>query len=286
MCRQGVNRPVPVVEDEHMARYTPGHHESVLRSHRWRTAENSAGYLLPHLRSGDAVLDVGCGPGSITVELAERVGAEGSVLGIDNAATAIEVARRDHGAAQHGNLRYETGDVTALDQPDDSFDVAHAHQVLQHLADPVAALREMARVVRPGGLVAVRDADYGAMTWHPDVAGLEEWRALYRRTARINGGEPDAGRRLLEWVRAAGFEEATASASAWCFATPEDRDWWGGLQADRIVSSAIAEQVLSSDIVDRDALQRMAGAWRAWAAADTGWFAVLHGEVLIRVPGA
>jgi hypothetical protein len=148
----------------------------------------------------------------------------------------------------------------------------------------VQALREMARVARPGGVLAVRDADYAAMTWHPESPAMEEWRALYRRTARNNGGEPDAGRRLLEWARAAGLDDVVPSASVWCFATPEDREWWGGLQADRITRSAIAEQVLASSEADRSTLERMATAWREWAATDTAWFAVLHGELLCRMP--
>ena len=92
-----------------MATYTPGHHESVLRSHRWRTAANSAGYLLPHLVEGDMVLDVGCGPGSISQELADLVGPAGSVLGVDNAAAVIDVARAEgpdvsHGGGVSGNV--------------------------------------------------------------------------------------------------------------------------------------------------------------------------------------
>src|ERR687893_252687 len=96
--------------------YTHGHHDSVLRSHRWRTAENSAAYELPF----------------------------------------------DDGA----------------------FDFVHAHQLLQHLSDPVAALREMRRVCRPGGVVAARDADYAAMTWFPASEGIDRWSSLYRRLAR------------------------------------------------------------------------------------------------------
>ena len=146
--------------------YTHGHAESVLRSHRWRTVENSAAYLLPHLRPGVDLLDVGCGPGTITIDLAQRV-APGRVVGIDAAADAIDAARAAAREAGRRNLELATGDVYALDHADDSFDVVHAHQVLQHLADPVAALREMRRVCRPDGVVAARDSIYRAMTWYP-----------------------------------------------------------------------------------------------------------------------
>ena len=91
----------------------------------------------------------------------------------------------------------------ALGFEDHSFDVVHAHQVLQHLSNPVAALAEMRRVCRPGGLVAARDGDYGGFFWFPDDPGLTEWQALYRNVARALGGEPDAGRHLLSWARQA-----------------------------------------------------------------------------------
>ena len=146
--------------------YTHGHHESVLRSHRWRTAENSAAYLLPALAPGQRLLDVGCGPGTVTIDLASRV-APGEVVGLDLSAVVVDMAREAADAAGAANVTFQAGDVYALPYEDSSFDVVHAHQVLQHLTDPVAALREMQRVTRSGGLVAVRDADYAAMTWHP-----------------------------------------------------------------------------------------------------------------------
>jgi SAM-dependent methyltransferase len=170
--------------------------------------------------------------------------------------------------------------VHALGFPDDSFDVVHAHQVLQHVADPVGALREMRRVCRPGGLVAVRDGDYAAFTWYPEVPELDEWLALYRMTARANGGEPDAGRRLLAWARAAGFTDVTAGGSVWCFASPEDRQWWGGMWADRIVHSDIAAAILAGGTATEADLERLSAGWRTWASSDDGWFAVLNGEVL------
>ena len=137
--------------------YTHGHHESVLRSHTWRTAANSAAYLLGSLKPHMKILDIGCGPGTITADLAALV-PDGQVTGVDHAPGILDQARAT--AAERGldNVEFAVADVHALDFPDDTFCVVHAHQVLQHVGDPVQALREMRRVTRPGGFVAVRDA--------------------------------------------------------------------------------------------------------------------------------
>ena len=103
-------------------RYTHGHHESVLRSHQWRTAENSAGYLLPFLRPGQDILDVGCGPGTITVDLARRIGT-GHVVGVDNAAAVIEIARNTARESAVTQVDFAVGDVYHLDFPDATFDI-------------------------------------------------------------------------------------------------------------------------------------------------------------------
>ncbi len=262
-------------------RYTHGHHASVLRSHRWRTAENSAGYLLPHLRPGLEVLDVGCGPGTITAGLSALV-APGSVLGLDRSEQVVRAARES--TVGIPDLAFVPGDVYAMEFADHAFDVVHAHQVLQHLDDPVAALVEMRRVCRPGGLIALRDGDYATMGWYPDYPELAQWLDLYRRTARANGGEPDAARHLVAWARAAGCIGIEPSASAWCFATPEDRRWWAETWAERFTASAVATRILELGLADQATLEAIGAAWLRWADEPDGWFSVLHGEVLCR-PG-
>ncbi|CAG7573755.1 methyltransferase family protein [Barrientosiimonas humi] len=257
--------------------YTHGHAESVLRSHRWRTAENSCAYLLPRLRPGLDLLDVGAGPGTITVDLARRV-APGQVSALELGEAAASVTREGVAGT---DVRVLVGDVHALALPEASFDVVHAHQVLQHVPEPVRALREMARVTRPGGTVAVRDTDYSAFTWWPRLPELDTWLDLYVRAARANGGEPDAGRRLLSWAHAAGLQQVEPSASVWCLATPEDRAWWGGMWADRIRTSAIATQLLDAGWATREDLEGISAAWRTWAADPDGWLIVPHGELLI-----
>jgi 2-polyprenyl-3-methyl-5-hydroxy-6-metoxy-1,4-benzoquinol methylase len=268
-------------QDRGVDTYTHGHADPVLQSHRWRTAENSAAYLLPALRPGLDLLDVGCGPGTITVDLAARV-APGRVLGIDVSPDPLAEARA---AAERAGVAvtFEVGDVYALAAADDSFDVVHAHQVLQHLTDPVAALREMARVCRPGGVIAVRDVDYGAFVPFPADAGLDRWLDLYHRVARRNGAEPDAGRRLLAWAHAAGLRDLTATTSSWCYSTAAEREWWGNSWAGRATASSFAAQAVAYGLASSDELEEIAAAWLRWRDADDGWLGMLHGELLIRV---
>jgi len=261
--------------------YTHGHHESVLRSHRWRTAENSAAYLLPHLNSGATLLDIGCGPGTITADLAGLV-APARVTALEVTEAALGIARAEIDRRGLTTVDFAVGDVHALDFPDDSFDVVHAHQVLQHLGDPVAALREMRRITRPGGVVAVRDGDYAAFTWFPELPELDEWLDLYQRVARGNGGEPDAGRRLLSWAHAAGFTDVTATSSTWCFANAQDRAWWADTWAERVLASDLARTALTTGAATRTDLERIAAGWQTWAADDDGWISLLHGELICR----
>jgi ubiquinone/menaquinone biosynthesis C-methylase UbiE len=283
--------------------YTHGHHESVLRSHSWRTAENSAPHLLPLLEPGQRVLDVGCGPGTITIDIAERV-APGEVIGIDTEPQVLEIARAnmekaladraegdraradraegDRAQGSRVNASFQQGDAYSLDFPDGAFDVVCAHQVLQHLTDPVAALREMRRVARPGGFVALREGDYGAMTWYPASPQMEDWRALYHAVSGANGCEADAGRRLLSWVLVAGFDpsQVRASAGVWCFAG-EDHRWWAQVWAERVVSSDLAGQAKAYGLADDAALEALRAGWLSWGEAPDGWFATLHGQVVV-----
>jgi hypothetical protein len=148
------------------------------------------------------------------------------------------------------------------------------------VADPVRALVELRRVCRPGGLVAARDADYPMFTFAPAEPDLTRSIAAYGELTRTNRAHWDAGRHLLGWAHAAGFSEVDASASVWCFATGQEREWWGGLWADRFTASSMADQLLEHGIADREGLAVFAQGWRRWASSPDGWFAVLHGEIL------
>ncbi|TKA62903.1 hypothetical protein B0A49_11171 [Cryomyces minteri] len=264
--------------------YIHGHHPSVLRSHIWRTAANSCAYLLPHLKPTDKILDIGCGPGTISVDLASHV-PHGSVTGLDTSPAVLEQARQHAHERRVPNVEFGLGDIFKLPYADDTFDIVHAHQVLQHVPAPVAALAEMRRVTRRGGLVAARESDMSACSWHPSPPrnGLARFIKTYLKIAESTGGTPTAGKLLHVWARDAGFapESVASSAATWCFASPEDVQWWSGLWAERTVESEFRERALAAGVAPEE-LERLAEAWREWGRSDAARFVVLHGEVLCR----
>jgi ubiquinone/menaquinone biosynthesis C-methylase UbiE len=262
-------------------RYTHGHHDSVLRSHRWRTVENSAAYALPCLRPGMTLLDVGCGPGTITVDLAARV-APGLVIGVDREPQVVAEAARLLEASTLTNIEFRAADAYSLEFADQSFDMVHAHQLLQHLTDPVAALVEMRRVLRADGVLAVRDSDYGGFVWAPADPALDRWMELYHDVCTRNGADADAGRHLLAWAQAAGLREITPSSSTWTFADDSSRAWWGELWAERVTHSAFARQAVEYGLSSEHELRSISAAWRRWAEREDAFFVVLHAELIAR----
>ncbi|KAF1831843.1 S-adenosyl-L-methionine-dependent methyltransferase [Decorospora gaudefroyi] len=269
--------------------YIHGHHASVLRSHSWRTVENSCPHLLRYLNNPSlTILDVGCGPGTISVDLAARV-PQGHVYAIDPSPEVIEKARKHAEERGVTNIHFEVGDIFRWEQHkgmhEAGFDIVHAHQVLQHLQDPVSALEVMKRLVRPGGILAVRDSTYSAMDWYPDVPGLHSWKALYLDVARGLKTDPDIGKRLHAVALQAGFARADidASVAAWTFSTPEERAFWCGLWADRTLQSEYRRKAVEGGYANLEHLEGIAAAWRELEGAEEGWFAVIHGQVVCRV---
>ncbi|KAM0749401.1 putative ubiE/COQ5 methyltransferase [Meredithblackwellia eburnea MCA 4105] len=269
-------------ESKKEAAYTHGHVPSVLRSHSWRTAQNSAGFLLPHLEPHFHILDVGCGPGTISVDLAKLV-PQGKVTGLEYAAEVLVTASKNAEEKGVKNIEWVTGDVHKLTYPDNTFDVVYAHQVLQHVTDPVQALREMYRVVKPGGIVAVRDSDFAAFLWYPSpLPGMDNWLQLYLKVAKNNGGEPLAGRHLHAWARQVGFspDKMKRTAGTWCYSTPEEVAWWSDLWAERTLKSSFRDTALKAGLATEEELKEVSESWRDWGKREDAWFTVVHGEVL------
>jgi ubiquinone/menaquinone biosynthesis C-methylase UbiE len=244
--------------------YTHGHSAVVVQHHARRTASEAAAFLLPLLTPGLRLLDVGCGPGTITCGLAERV-APGEVVGLDISPETVEAAREHAAATGIGNVRFEAGSVYQLPCADAAFDVVYAHQVFHHLRERVAALREMARAARPGGLVALREVDWGTVAYWPPDPLIDRFLDLYHQVSRRNGGEPQMGRRLRGLFHEVGLGDARISATAWCYATAEETREWGEAYSRRVLESGIGDSAIAHGLADRDELGAIAAAFRAWS---------------------
>jgi SAM-dependent methyltransferase len=221
---------------------------------------------------------------SLTVDLAARV-APGTVVGIDpEPAVIAEASTRAETSGDLAAVQFRTGDVYSLvrEFPPESFDVVHAHQVLQHLTEPVVALEQMRSVLRDDGILAIRDSDYAAFVWEPSDPLLDRWMELYHGVCARNGADADAGRHLPGWARAARFSQIRASSSTWTFTEAADRRWWGELWAARVTRSALAEQAVEYGLSSIEELDSISAAWRRWSEADDGIFVVVHVEVLAR----
>ncbi|MXX31652.1 MAG: methyltransferase domain-containing protein [Chloroflexi bacterium] len=258
------------MSDASTDRYTHGHHESVVQSHARRRAEVEAWFLLPRLGPGMSLLDAGCGPGTVTTGLARTV-SPGNVVGLDAAPGVLEHARGHAQEERVDNVTFIAGDVYALDFPEGAFDVVYANQLLQHLANPVRAISEMRRVLKPGGLLAVRDADYATMSPHPKFPEFVDWNELYHQVAYRNHAEPDAGRTLPAWVRSAGFAEIEIHPNVVAMDGEEARIWGRGW-SQRILYSGIAEQALEHGLAEQSDLERISRGWATWAESDQPFF--------------
>jgi ubiquinone/menaquinone biosynthesis C-methylase UbiE len=269
--------PMPSPPPAHEV-YQHGHHASVVSNHAKRTAEKEAAFFLGALRAGLRLLDVGCGPGSITAGLAKRV-APGEVIGIDPSASVIDTARSllDPSIA---NLTFEVGSIYQPRFAAGSFDALFAHQVLQHLAHPVEALAHMHRLVKPGGVIGVRDVDWGSATFYPESEGMRRFLAMYYELARRNGGEPNAGRYLRRWCREAGFTKTQVMTSATSYAAPTATREWAHTYAERTLHSNLADKALEYGIATHADLESMAAGWRAWGEDPDAFFCFSHTEVL------
>jgi len=186
--------------------YVPGWAPDAVAMMSSRRAEDRAGAVLTRLRGTETVVDVGCGPGTITVGLAGRLASGGHVLGVDAQWSQVAAARSN--AAGVGNARFAVAEAGALPCADRGVDVYFSHALFEHLADPAGALAEARRVLRPGGLLAVTASDWSRARFAPHTADIEAALQGHRLLRRRAGGDPDAGGRLRSWIDAAGFAVA------------------------------------------------------------------------------
>ena len=201
--------------------YTMGYSDEFRQLLDRRSAGTHASYLLPHLKPGLKVLDFGCGPGTISVGLAERI-APGELYGVDMEESQIELARAAAAEGGHDNMQFHVGNAYDLPFDDNTFDVAHCHAVLMHIPDTQKALTEVRRVLRPGGLLACREANVASSYLEPQPQEITEAWGVFSGLVQGNGGHPNFGKELKMALLDAEFSDVSVTASFDSFSSVSD----------------------------------------------------------------
>ena len=259
--------------------YTHGYGERVVQGLAGRSAGNCLAFFLPQLRPGARVLDCGCGPGAITADVAALV-APGEVVGVDIEPSQVEAARRRVAERGLTNARFEVASLYELPFPDASFAAAYAHTVVQHLREPLRALREIRRVLAPGGPLGLRDDDWGAYLWEPSNRLVELAMELTFKVWRHNGGDPFYPRHQRRLLREAGFARTAGSASAGGRGTPAETRAWAELVIAHNRAPAFVQTVLEQGWADEATLTATYEALRAWGEHPDALEAVIMCEAI------
>ena len=259
--------------------YFQSHKPSVLSSHGTRNAANTCQYFSSCLQPHHHILDVGCGPGSITATLAPFV-PSGLIVGVDFSADAIAAAQKQKDLPR--NCTFRAADATDLPFGDAEFDVVHTSQCLLHLPDPVRALGEFQRVLKTGGFVACREGDSDSVIIYPDHPGLQLWRPVQCHMQRVHGAHPDAGRRLVAWALEAGFEEDKIQYTAATMTySGAERKFWGETAAQRTrEDDKMRENILKTGATDEDGIRSMMDGWEAFAKEPGAVFSIICGQIV------
>ncbi len=233
--------------------YTPGTSESAVSFMARRRAATHAAFFIPYLRAGMRLLDAGCGPGTMTLDLARAV-APATVVGIDQNDSQFAGARAS--AAVDGlAVRFLAANVARLPTDLGRFDAVFSHALFEHLRDPMEALVGLKAFMNPGAVIGLRSPDWGGFVLHPDDPELRAAITRYEALQTANGGDTRAGRKLAAWLRGAGFTLRARSASYEIY--PDAR----------LIADYLARQL------DQAGATREAATLRGWAEHPDAMFA-------------
>jgi SAM-dependent methyltransferase len=236
-----------------------------------RSAEIYADFLLPHLSRATHLVDLGCGDGELTLELAAMVG---QVTGVDEDEGEIDLARRAARQRDIGNATFVVGDAYSLDIPGDSADAVLGHSVLEALDRPADALAEMARILKPGGVVGAASVEYGGLVLggpHEDLT--RRLFSIREKLWLVEGADPYLGRRLRGLVIGAGFENVVASSTQICYGTAESVREFGLGRAADCADEWYVEGAQRHGLASGEEMATMRDAWLEWSEAPTSYAA-------------
>ncbi|CAK9437290.1 uncharacterized protein LODBEIA_P16680 [Lodderomyces beijingensis] len=270
------------------AYYAGGFKKSVSDTHTWRNVDNSAKFVTNVLQPSFQVLDVGCGPGTITIDFAQNyLNEQGFITGVEPTRELIEIAKsnKDEIAPKCTNIKFEIASIYELPYDDDTFDLVHAHQVVVHLQDPVAALAELKRVTKPGGYVCVKDADLETIIVTPSKYEVLRQYSLMTAQNAVST-DTKGGRTLREKAIKAGYEpsDIATSRSHWLLCDDFDaKRQWVDLMTKRQRCSG--EKIYADDEAKNEAAKSDSIAkWQEWGNDPTSIFDVSSFEITYRKP--
>ena len=256
--------------------YIMGYSDALLRILSSRSVATWCGYLAERLRPGVRVLDVGCGPGSISAGLAEAVAPGGELYGIDIEPSQVELAARAAGKRKLGNAEFSVADVRELPFADGFFDLVHCSDVLTFIPDAVPALKEMRRVLKSGGVLGCREIIMDSFLIHPDPTGiLTRGYGVFADILEADGGHPQMGKDLVGHLERAGYTDIQMSAAFEVFSGPErlklmydlGEQWYftSGVQVPATQYGAASDCMLDEMRQARDRWYQSTGAMAAFA---------------------
>jgi ubiquinone/menaquinone biosynthesis C-methylase UbiE len=259
---------------------TPGLRQDYLT----RTAGQQAAFVLPHLHPGMNLLDVGCGPGTITLGLAQAV-APGRVTGIDHDAAHVEAARAL--ALERGvtNVTFQRGDALSLPFEDGSFEAAYENNMLTHLSqDAIQAAREVYRVLKPGGFFAARDVDTDAVLWGHQSETIKLLDRLFTAWHQSRGSDITIGKRLPAILREAGFMGTLKSVSADTKGDPESARSHARITIS-LLDGPFGRDILEKGWADQGTVDQLKESIQEWGEHPDAFFSNVHVEVIGWKPG-
>ena len=264
---------------EQREQYTMGYGPAATAIMSMRTAQSHAAFFLSHLKTGMRVLDCGCGPGTITVGFGEVV-APGEVVGTEIEEAHVAIAREN--ALKHNatNVKFEAANLYELPYQDASFDAVFTSAVLANLKEPIRGLREAYRVLKPGGVIGVKDFDHGGDLIYPADPAVEQYGELYVRMRRDNGHDPESGRKLGSLLTGAGFSELSLTA---VYETFTGQRAAGFAQVSiGLLSESWGDEFIKRGWATKKDIEDMIDGWKRFASSPGAIFAAAWCEAVAR----
>ena len=264
--------------------YTMGYGPAAVALMGARSAQTHATFFLPYLKSGMKLLDCGCGPGTVTLGLAQIV-APGSAVGTDIEASQMALATKTAAERNVANVRFEAANIYELPFEDSSFDAVFMSALIGNLREPTRGLREAYRVLKPGGIIGVKEFDHGGDIVYPNEPAMAKYDELYRRLRAENGHNGESGRMIGALLLEAGFNDLTMSATYETLSNPNV------LQSAAQVFIGLLEETWSDAFTSRGwataaDIQAMREAWLRFAEFPGALFVAAWCEAVARKEGA